>query len=142
MILFLLASTIILGSIYLSNAMVAKIANKEQAKAKQWAQTIQKKVALLNITKKTFESLENREKQRIQLVVDAIKTIMNPSELSMNQDLDFAMKIRDGNKDIPMVILDDRNLVSSFSNIDFKSDSSELSANLSLIHISEPTRPY
>jgi ABC-type Fe3+-hydroxamate transport system substrate-binding protein len=48
LILFLLASTIILGSIYLSNAMVAKIANKEQAKAKQWAQTIQKKVALLN----------------------------------------------------------------------------------------------
>jgi len=129
LILFLLASTIILGSIYLSNAMVAKIANKEQAKAKQWAQTIQKKVALLNITKRTFESLENREKQRIQLVVDAIKTIMNPSELSMNQDLDFAMKIRDGNKDIPMVILDDRNLISSFSNIDFKSDSSELSAN-------------
>jgi two-component system, sporulation sensor kinase D len=129
LILFLLASTIILGSIYLSNAMVAKIANKEQAKAKQWAQTIQKKVALLNITKKTFESLENREKQRIQLVVDAIKTIMNPSELSMNQDLDFAMKIRDGNKDIPMVILDDRNLISSFSNIHFKTDSLELTAN-------------
>lgn len=129
LILFVLASSIILGSIYLSNAMVSKIADREQAKAKQWAQTIQKKVALLNITKKTFESLENREKQRIQLVVDAIKTIMNPSELSMNQDLDFAMKIRDGNKDIPMVILDDRNLISSFSNIDFKSDSLELSAN-------------
>lgn len=129
LILFFLASSIILGSIYLSNAMVSKIADREQAKAKQWAQTIQKKVALLNITKKTFESLENREKQRIQLVVDAIKTIMNPSELSMNQDLDFAMKIRDGNKDIPMVILDDRNLISSFSNIDFKSDSLELSAN-------------
>lgn len=58
LILFVLASSIILGSIYLSNAMVSKIADREQAKAKQWAQTIQKKVALLNITKKTFESLE------------------------------------------------------------------------------------
>ena len=131
LILFLLASGIIMGSIYLSNAMVSKISNREQSKAKQWAQTIQKKVALINITKRTFESLENREKQRIQLVVDAIKTIMNPSELSLNQDLDFAMKIRDGNKDIPMIILDDRALVSSFSNIDFKGDSASLAKQIS-----------
>lgn len=125
-----LALLVIGGSLFLSNEMVATIANKEKSKAKQWGQTIQKKVELVRFTNATFDALRIRERQRIQMVVDAQKVLLNPSGLNMNQDIDFALKIINSNQDIPIILLDDRGKVSQFKNIVFDEDSSVLAANI------------
>ena len=55
--LLLLSLLIVGGSLVLSNFMVSKISEKETAKAKQWAQAIQKKADLVSLSQRTFASL-------------------------------------------------------------------------------------
>jgi signal transduction histidine kinase len=115
--LLVLALCIIGGSLWVSNAMVRKIAVKETAKARQWAQAIQKKAELVRFSRQTFLSLQQKERERIEIVVSAQKTLLNPSNLGVNQDIDFAMNIIDGNKDIPVILLDDRGEISQTKNV-------------------------
>ena len=98
--------------------MIDKIAQREKAKAEQWADAIRKKVELVKLTNQIFSELREKERQKIQIVVDAQRTILNPSDLNMNQDIDFALNIIASNKDIPVAILtDDRKLAQS-KNVD------------------------
>lgn len=115
--LLMLALTIVGGSLVLSNYMVSKIADKETAKAKQWAQAIQKKAELVRFSQRTFASLRAKERERMQLIVAAQKTLLNPSNLGLNQDVDFALSIINSNVDIPIILLDDRNQISQYKNI-------------------------
>jgi signal transduction histidine kinase len=115
--LLMLALFIVGGSLVLSNYMVSKIADKETAKAKQWAQAIQKKAELVRFSQRTFVSLRAKERERMQLIVAAQKTLLNPSNLGVNQDVAFALSIINGNKDIPVILLDDRGEVSQYKNI-------------------------
>ena len=105
-------------SLVVSNNMVSKIAEKEKTKAKQWADAIQKKVELLKFTNATFDQLRIKERSKIEVVVRAQKTVLNPSALNVNQDLAFAMEIIQENNDIPVVLLDDNNKLSQYKNID------------------------
>jgi len=117
-VLFTLALLVVGGSLVVSNWMVTKIAVKEKAKAKQWAQAIQKKAELVRFSQQCFKSLQTKERERIQLIVEAQKTLLKPSNLDVNQDVDFAMSIINGNNDIPVILLDDRNKISQNKNID------------------------
>ncbi len=115
--LLVLALCIIGGSLWVSNAMVRKIAVKETAKARQWAQAIQKKAELVRFSRQTFMSLQQKERERIEIVVSAQKALLNPTNLGANQDIDFAMSIINGNKDIPVILLDDRGEISQSKNV-------------------------
>ena len=116
--LLILALVTIGVSLFVSNDMVSKIASKEKNKAKQWADAIQKKVELVKFTNATFEQLREKERAKIEIVVRAQKTLLNPSSLNVNQDVAFAMEIINENNDIPVVLLDDRDNVSQYKNID------------------------
>jgi len=116
--LLILALTTIGVSLFVSNDMVSKIASKEKNKAKQWADAIQKKVELVKFTNATFEQLREKERAKIEIVVRAQKTLLNPSSLNANQDVAFAMEIINENNDIPVVLLDDNDNVSQYKNID------------------------
>jgi len=113
----MLSLLIVGGSLVLSNYMVSKIAEKETAKAKQWAQAIQKKAELVRLSQRTFSSLRAKERERMKLIVEAQKTLLNPSNLGVNQDIDFALSIINSNKDIPVILLDDQNEISQYKNI-------------------------
>jgi signal transduction histidine kinase len=116
--LILVSLIIIIASLFVSNKMIDKIAQREKAKAEQWADAIRKKVELVKLTNQIFSELREKERQKIQIVVDAQRTILNPSDLNMNQDIDFALNIIASNKDIPVAILtDDRKLAQS-KNVD------------------------
>lgn len=116
--LLILALATIGVSLFVSNDMVSKIASKEKNKAKQWADAIQKKVELVKFTNATFEQLREKEREKIEIVVRAQKTLLNPSSLNANQDVAFAMQIINENNDIPVVLLDDMDNVSQYKNID------------------------
>ncbi|MFY7943076.1 MAG: hypothetical protein ACOVNZ_00760, partial [Crocinitomicaceae bacterium] len=86
--LIMVSLTIIIASLFVSNQMIDKIAQREKAKAEQWADAIRKKVELVKLTNQIFDELREKERQKIQIVVDAQRTILNPSDLNMNQDID------------------------------------------------------
>jgi signal transduction histidine kinase len=116
--LILVSLTIIIASLFVSNKMIDKIARREKAKAEQWADAIRKKVELVKLTNQIFNELREKERQKIQIVVDAQRTILNPSDLNMNQDIDFALNIIASNKDIPVAILTDDGKLAQSKNID------------------------
>lgn len=116
--LILVSLTIIIASLFVSNQMIDKIAQREKAKAEQWADAIRKKVELVKLTNQIFDELREKERQKIQIVVDAQRTILNPSDLNMNQDIDFALNIIASNKDIPVAILTDEGKLAQSKNVD------------------------
>lgn len=116
--LILVSLTIIIASLFVSNQMIDKIAQREKAKAEQWADAIRKKVELVKLTNQIFDELRAKERQKIQIVVDAQRTILNPSDLNMNQDIDFALNIIASNKDIPVAILTDDGKLAQSKNLD------------------------
>ena len=116
--LILVSLIIIIASLFISNQMIDKIAQREKAKAEQWADAIRKKVELVKLTNQIFDELREKERQKIQIVVDAQRTLLNPSDLNMNQDIDFALNIIANNKDIPVAILTDRGKFAQGKNLD------------------------
>jgi signal transduction histidine kinase len=126
--LILVSLTIIIVSLFVSNQMIDKIAQREKAKAEQWADAIRKKVELVKLTNQIFDELREKERQKIQIVVDAQRTILNPSDLNMNQDIDFALNIIANNKDIPVAILMDDGKLAQSKNLDFNLTEQEKTA--------------
>ena len=60
----------------------------------------------------------------MELVVSANRTILGASDLSMSQDIDFALEIIEANKDIPFILLNDDGSISQSRNLGFKGDGS------------------
>ena len=115
--LLLLSLFIIGASLFVSNSMIEKISLRERGKARQWAEAIKKKGELVQLTNQIFNELREKEKQKILLIEEAQRTILSGSDLSMNQDLDFAIKIIKNNKDIPVILLNDDGSVAQQRNI-------------------------
>lgn len=112
-------SLLIIGSsLFVSNHMIQKIAERERSKAKEWATALKKKVELVELNARIFKSLREKEREKIQLVVEAQKTLLNPSDLSLNQDLAFTLSIIEANKDIPVILLNDDGSLAQYRNLD------------------------
>lgn len=115
--LLIIALATIGASLFVSNNMVSKIANRERKKAEQWADAIQKRVELVQFTNATFDQLREKERQKIEMVVRAQKALLAPSSLGMNQDVDFALEIINENKEIPILLLDDQGHIMQHKNV-------------------------
>jgi signal transduction histidine kinase len=118
-VVLIFVSLLIIGaSLFVSNQMIQKIAERERSKAKEWAGALKKKVELVELNARIFKSLREREREKIELVVAAQKTLLNPSDLSLNQDLAFTLSIIESNKDIPVILLNDDGTLAQFRNLD------------------------
>ncbi|MEY4659685.1 MAG: hypothetical protein RJB36_1451, partial [Bacteroidota bacterium] len=117
-ILIFISILIIGASLFVSNQMIQKIAERERSKAKEWAGSLKKKVELVELSARIFASLREKEREKIELVVAAQKTLLNPSDISMNQDLAFTLSIIESNKDIPVILLNDDGTVAQSRNVE------------------------
>jgi hypothetical protein len=104
MILFVIAASLIL-----SNNFLSKLGDREQSKATQWVEAIKKKGALVELSNDIFTELKKKERQKINLVVAAQKVLLQKSDLSKNQDVEFSLSIIQANTDIPVVLLTEGN---------------------------------
>lgn len=96
---------VIAASLLLSNVFISKISLREKNKAHQWAQSVKKKGELVELSNQIFTELKRKEKQKIDLVVKAQKTILAKSDITQNQDIEFSYSIIESNDDIPVVLL-------------------------------------
>jgi signal transduction histidine kinase len=118
LLLIILALAVVGGSLFYSNQSIQKIGGRERTKARQWALALRKKAELVDLNSEIFSALQEKERQKMALVVRANRTLLDASDLSMSQDVDFALEIIEANKDIPFILLNDDGSISQFRNID------------------------
>lgn len=123
LLLVVLALGVVGASLFYSNQSIQKIADRERSKARQWAVALRKKAELVELSSKIFGSLQEKERQKMELVVLANRTLLDASDLSMSQDVDFALNIIEANKDIPFILLNDNGSISQLRNIDTSNSS-------------------
>lgn len=105
-ILALMVLFVIVGTLFLSNLFISKIAQREKDKAKQWAESVKKKGELVELSNNIFIELKKKEKQKIDVVIAAYRIKMEKSDdLSQNLDIVFCDSIISANKDIPVIVL-------------------------------------
>jgi hypothetical protein len=128
-LLILLALLIVGASLFYSNQSIRKIGDRERQKAQQWALALRKKAELVDLSSQIFSALQEKERQKMELVVQANRTILGASDLNMSQDIDFALQIIEANKDIPFILLNDDGSISQSRNIERKGASSAQNKN-------------
>jgi hypothetical protein len=114
-------------SLWISNQTVQKVSDRERLRAKQWADAIKKKAELIEFTNRAFLQLRAYERAKMQLYLDATHEISKPIEGDYFPDYSFPMQIINQNKDLPVILIDDKNQVSGYVNLDF--DTTELRVN-------------
>lgn len=107
--LLILALLLVGASLFVSNNIVDKVGEREKERAKQWADAIQKKIELVKLTNNTFTKLRDNERQKMKLFADAQSSIISNS-MSLSAPVDaMALKIVEGNNDIPVILVDNFN---------------------------------
>lgn len=119
MVLLIVALITVAASLWVSNSTVQKVSDRERLRAKQWADAIKKKAELVEFTDRAFQQLRGYERRKIKLYLDATKEILKPIAGNVFPDYRFPSSIIDENKEIPVILVDDQNQISSYINIDF-----------------------
>lgn len=118
LLLVMLALFVVGASLFYSNQGIQKIGSRERTKAKQWALALRKKAELVELSSQIFGALQEKERQKMELVVQANRTLLSASDLGMSQDVDFALQIIEANKDIPFILLNEDGSVSQSRNLE------------------------
>lgn len=117
--LLIFALLLVGASLFVSNRIVSKVAQREKAKATQWAGTVKKRIELVKLTNNTFSELREKEREKMQLWIDATKEVSIATSLDGSQNYDFPLRIIAQNKDIPVIVLDDERFISGSRNLGF-----------------------
>lgn len=117
-VLLVVALVLVAASLWVSNTTVQKVSDRERLRARQWADAIKKKAELVEFTNRAFDQLRGYERHKIELYLDATKEISKPIVGDAFPDYTFPLAIISENKDIPVILVDDRNNVSGDINVD------------------------
>lgn len=118
-VLLVIALIMVALSLWVSNSIVHKVGDRERLRVKQWADAIKKKAELVEFTDRAFRQLREYERRKVMLHLNATREISKPIPDNIISDYDFPLSIINENKDIPMILLDDQEVVSGYVNIDF-----------------------
>lgn len=119
-IILLVIAILMIGiSLFISNSVVSEVAKREKQKAQQWGDAIKKKIELVQLTNNTFNQLRDNEREKISLWIEATKVVSKATPLNRIPDYSFPLQIINGNKTIPVILLDDHGNVSGNINLGF-----------------------
>lgn len=103
-------------SLLYTNFLAQKIAKEEEAKVRLWAEALQKRADLINVTSTLFKKLANNQRKEIETWADAIERLVQTD----NGDfLTYLSGIVTGNDNIPALLTDEKNNIIESHNIDF-----------------------
>lgn len=111
------AVIIIIASLWYTNVVVQKIATEERNKVQLWAEAIQKKATLVNLTGSLFSKLSNEERNKIELWAEANKRLATSDN---HTDLTFYLNIIGRNTTIPVLVVDEDEKITTHRNFDFE----------------------
>lgn len=120
--LVVVATIIIFISLWFTNILVSKIASDERNKVELWAQAVQNKALLVQYTEELFKKMQDEERIKMQIWANATKKLIYASE---NEDLSFYTEIISGNTNIPVILTNDKGLITQYRNINLNSDTTK-----------------
>lgn len=115
--LLFVALLLVGASLFVSNRIVSKVAERERGRVTQWADAIKKRAELVRLTNNSFEELREKELNEMELWIDATKEISKKSPLDVQQSYELPLKIINRNDDIPVIVLDQDDGVSTHINL-------------------------
>ncbi|MEX1192743.1 MAG: HAMP domain-containing sensor histidine kinase [Brumimicrobium sp.] len=118
-VLLFLALVLVGVSLFVSNNIVSKVAQRERGRVTQWADAIKKRAELVRLTNNSFDELREKELSEMELWVAATKEISKASPLNTQQSYNLPLQIINRNNDIPVIVLDQYDEVSTHINLDF-----------------------
>ncbi len=122
-ILAILGILIIAASLFYTNMLVAKFARAERRNVRLWADAVHRKLRLVKYTDSFFKQLRQSERQKVELLADVYKRLLNNDNSS---DVTFYLDIINRNRDVPVIIIDNRGKVVFYRNLYPKPDTSQL----------------
>jgi hypothetical protein len=123
-ILLLFAALVLVGvSLFYSNKIVSKVAQRERGRVTQWADAIKKRAELVKLTNSSFDELREKELAEMELWIAATKEISKATPLNSQQSYDLPLQIISKNNDIPVIVLDQNDEVSTHTNLTFSIES-------------------
>ncbi len=123
LILAVLGILIIAASLFYTNMLVAKFARAERRNVRLWADAVHRKLRLVKYTDSFFKQLRQSERQKVELLADVYKRLLNNDNSS---DVTFYLDIINRNRDVPVIIIDNKGKVVFYRNLYPKPDTSQL----------------
>jgi hypothetical protein len=122
-LLLFVALSLVGVSLFYSNKIVSKVALRERGRVTQWADAIKKRAELVKLTNNSFEELREKELAEMELWIAATKEISKATPLNTQQSYDLPLQIISKNNDIPVIVLDQNDKVSTHTNLTFSIES-------------------
>jgi hypothetical protein len=119
-LLIVFAFIIIGASLWYTSLLVDKIAKDERKKIETWADAVQKKASLVKYTEEFFEKIKIEERKRVELWAEATKRLI---EADNTEDITFYSEIISGNTNIPVILTDEKGIITTTKNLEFTTDS-------------------
>lgn len=111
-------------SLVYTNFLANKIAKEEEAKVRLWAEALQERANLINITSNLFDKIAESQRKEIDLWAKALEVNAKIG----NDDIEFltfVSNIITENKNNPAILIDDKNTIIDGINIDYPTDKKE-----------------
>ncbi len=112
--LAIIALVIIGASIYYTNLLVNRFAVQERTQIRVWADAVQRRASLMNITEAFFDEVREQERKRIELFASAYRRLLADAP---NENLNFYLEIISNNNSIPVIITDENRHVQLGANL-------------------------
>ncbi|MDD5570634.1 MAG: HAMP domain-containing sensor histidine kinase [Bacteroidales bacterium] len=115
--LVIAALLIVVTSLWYTNQFAKNLALEERQKVKLWAEAIQKKASLVKYTEELFNKIKDDERVKVEIWAEAMHRLLKEEN---TKDLTFYINIISSNKNIPIILTDKNDIVSSSINLNFK----------------------
>ncbi|MCZ4408727.1 HAMP domain-containing sensor histidine kinase [Cryomorphaceae bacterium 1068] len=115
-VLLIFAVVIVGLSLWYSNYIVNKIRQEERLKVQLWSEAVQRRLSLINYTEKLFSDMRREERNKADVWAQAIGRIAPATD----SELPFLQTIIQNNSTIPVLVVDAKNEIISYNNIDYK----------------------
>ena len=115
LVLALAALLIVIASLWYSNRIVDKVREEERRKVELWAEAVQNRARLVNLTDRLFARLREEERKKVELWAEAMLRLVGTAEPG---DLSFFLKVVSDNTTVPVVITDAQGEVKFHRNLD------------------------
>lgn len=115
-VLLVLATFIVVLSLWYSNYIVKKIREDEREKVQLWSEAVKKRLTLINYTENLFKDMRREERNKINIWLQATGRIITAED----NELRFLQDIISKNTTIPVLVVDKSGQIKFDRNVDAK----------------------
>lgn len=113
-VLATMALIIISASIFYTNVLVNRFADEERTRVKVWAETVQRRIQMIDYNEGFYSQISKQERERVELFAKAYRRVLDGST---DEDLTFFVEIIRNNNSIPVIVADEQGKILMSKNL-------------------------